>query len=456
LAVKEQDWTLSPRGLKDAARHREKVKEVIRRNITEIISNEAIITRKRGQIVKVPVRGLKSYRFIYQRSEEGGVGIGQGEGKKGDLIGRQPRQGRGKPGQAGDEPGVDYLETEIDIEELVQMMLQDLGLPDLRQKEIAETIIPRGWTFDSIEKVGPAPHLDKKRTLRAAIRRTESVLAELMATGAARQEAEEALRRARGDVARARHYLLSGLPGGAEGDLPDLPPEWLRPRVRPHTFVRSEDLRYRTLKEDIELQSNAVILAMMDVSGSMGTMKKYLARSFYFWMANFLRHIYRKVEIRFIVHTTEAKLVDEYEFFHKGESGGTFCHSAFDLALRLVENEYSPQRWNIYPFYFSDGEDLDAQRTVESARKLMGAGINMLGYGEIQVDYYTSHKLVDAFRKGLDLVRVRDVEGDFEALRGRGPDTPFVGVVIKDKTHVYPALKEFLRKDRKFSGARLR
>lgn len=452
MAVKEQDWTLSPRGLKDAGRHREKVKEMIRRNITDIISNEAIITRKRGQIVKVPVRGLKSYRFIYQRSEEGGVGIGQGEGKKGDLIGRMPRQGKGKPGQAGDQPGVDYLETEIDIEELVAMMLQDLGLPDLRQKEVAETVIPKGWTFDSVEKVGLTSHLDKKRTLREAIRRTESFLAELITTTrCTREEAEEALRFSRGDISRARHYIVSGPPEDAEEEA--WQPAWQRPQVRPYTYVRSEDLRYRTLKEDIELQSNAVVLAMMDVSGSMGMMKKYLARSFYFWMVNFLKHIYRNVEIRFIVHTTEAKLVDEHEFFHKGESGGTFCHSAYDLAHHLVQTEYNPERWNIYPFHFSDGEDLDAQRTVESARKLMASGINMLGYGEIQVDYYTSHKLVDAFRKGLDLVRVRDVEGDFEALRGRGPDTPFVGVVIKDKVHVYPALKEFLRRNRKLGLA---
>jgi sporulation protein YhbH len=448
VAVKEQDWTLSPRGLKDAGRHREKVKEMIRRNITDIISNEAIITRKKGQIVRVPVRGLKSYRFIYQRSEEGGVGIGQGQGKKGDLIGRQPRQGRGKPGQAGDEPGVDYLETEIDIDELVQMMLQDLGLPDLRQKEVAEAVIPKGWTFDSIEKIGLTTHLDKKRTLREAIRRTETFVTELMAMGVSREEALEAMRQARGDIVHAKEYLVSGLPGDDAERLP----AWQRPKVRPHTFVTRQDLRYRTLKEDTELHSNAVILAMMDVSGSMGMMKKYLARSFYFWLVNALKHIYRNVDVRFIVHTTEAKLVDEYEFFHKGESGGTYCHSAYDLALHLVESEYSPDRWNIYPFHFSDGEDLDTKRTVESARKLMGAGINMLGYGEIQVDYYTSHKLIDAFRKGLDLVRTREVEGDFEALRGRGTDTPFVGVVIKDKTHVYPALKEFLRKDRKLSG----
>ncbi len=91
---------------------------------------------------------------------------------------------------------------------------------------------------------------------------------------------------------------------------------------------------------------------MMDVSGSMGTMKKYLARSFYFWMTSFLRVIYKRVEIRFIAHTTEARLVDEYDFLHRGESGGTSCHSAYELATDLIDTEYPTSQWNVYPFPF--------------------------------------------------------------------------------------------------------
>ena len=80
MAIKKQDWGLSQRGLKDAARHREKIRETIQKNIADIISDASIITRKKGQIVKVPIRGLKSYRFIYKRESAGGTGMGQGEG----------------------------------------------------------------------------------------------------------------------------------------------------------------------------------------------------------------------------------------------------------------------------------------------------------------------------------------------------------------------------------------
>ena len=99
----------------------------------------------------------------------------------------------------------------------------------------------------------------------------------------------------------------------------------------------------------------------------MDVTKKYFARSFFFWMVSFLRTLYEHVEIRFIAHTTEAKLVDEQEFFHKGESGGTSCASAYELAVKLIDTEYPTSRWNVYPFHFSDGEDWDAWKTARGA-----------------------------------------------------------------------------------------
>ena len=435
MAIKKQDWELSQRGLKDAARHREKIKESIQKNIADIISDASIITRKKGQIVKVPIRGLKSYRFTYQQESSGGTGVGQGEGAKGDIIARQPTRDR-PPGQPGDQPGIDFLETEFDIEELIEMMLKDLGLPNLKKKAFAETEIPRGWKFESIEKTGIISHLDKKRTLKEAVRRTTTFVAELMRkTGKPEEACRKALTLARGDLIGAEKILREeSLPEEAEGFLP----------------LFNEDLRYRTLQRDVEYQSNAVVLAMMDVSGSMGTMKKYLARSFFFWLVEFLRQIYHRVQIRFIAHTTEAKLVDEHEFFHKGESGGTFCYSAYDLAIHLVKTEYNPARWNIYPFHFSDGEDFEPMKTAASARRLMQVGVNMLGYGEIQADQYSSSRLMDTFEEELHLEKDYFRNNDFEVLSGKDPATPFIGVVLKDKSHVYLALREFLKQERPF------
>lgn len=433
MAVKEQDWGLSQRGIIDASRHREKVMDAIRENIADIIGEEAIITRRKGKVVKIPIRGLKSYRFIYDRRLTK-AGIGQGEGKKGDVIGKRLKDG--KPGQAGDQPGVDYLETEIDIEELIEMMFEDLGLPNLKKKEVKETLIPKGWTFNSVERHGLRVRLDKKRTIKETIKRTASFVRELMMrTGASEEECQEALYQAKGDLLAAEQLLKKSA---------------IKPsKLTPSPYIFSEDLRFRTLKEDIEHHSNAVVLAMMDVSGSMGLMKKYLARSFFFWLVEFLRHIYQKVEIRFIAHTTEAKLVDEHEFFHKGESGGTFCWSAYTLALHLVDTEYNPEKWNIYSFHFSDGEDWDPERTVKEAQKLIARGINMVGYGEIQLDGYSISTLMEAFEESLSLELIGSPAFGFhqEIEAWSSKEIPFVGVIVEEKSHIWPALRVFLRKE---------
>jgi len=315
------------------------------------------------------------------------------------------------------------------------MMLQDLGLPNLKKKAFSETAIPRGWKYENIEKTGILPHLDKKRTIKEAVKRTASFVEALMKrTGQSEERCERALSEAKGDLLRAEEILSRG----GVSELQDEPP------IRLYT----EDLRYRTLERDIEYESNAVVLAMMDVSGSMGTMKKYLARSFFFWLVEFLRQLYKNVQIRFIAHTTEAKLVDENEFFHRGESGGTFCHSALDLAAHLVQTEYNPSRWNIYPFHFSDGEDFDPIKTVASARRLMQLGVNVLGYGEIQVDPYTSSTLMEVFFNEFKLSKRYSRENSLAMYVGAEHSVPFIGAVLQEKSHVYPALKEFLRKER--------
>jgi len=433
MPVVKPDYDSAPRGRSDAARHRQKLREAIRRNLPDIISEEAIITRREKQIVRVPIRGLKSYHFIHGKVGGAGGGFGSGESKRGKVIGQRPKPGQGRPGQAGDQPGVDYLETEIELEELIEMMLEDLGLPNLKQKEIREAIIPKGWTFDSIEKHGIPVRLDKKRSVIEAIKRFEIYVARLVAeTGRSEAECRAALGAARGNLLEALELLRSGRP------IPQ-PEEPVVP------YLESSDLRFRTLTEDVEYRSNAVVLAMMDVSGSMDTMKKYLARSFFFWMLSFLKTVYQQVEIRFIAHTTEAKLVDEQTFFHKGESGGTFCFSAYDLAGELIDTEYPTSRWNVYPFHFSDGEDWEPARTVASLKALLQRGVAAFGYGEIQTDYSAS-VLMQAFAEELPLFETED--DGYVYWHGSWGDVPLYGVVIHGREDLYPALKALLQSDR--------
>lgn len=166
--------------------------------------------------------------------------------------------------------------------------------------------------------------------------------------------------------------------------------------------------------------------------GSMGSFEKYVARSFFFWMTRFLRHQYEKVDIVFISHHTEAKEVTEEEFFTRGESGGTICSSAYVKALDIIDNRFPPALYNIYPFHFSDGDNLtsDNERCVKLIGELLKRA-NLFGYGEVN-QYNRSSTLMSAYKHIA---------------------TPnFLYYVIREKGEVYHALKSFFRKREAVTG----
>ncbi len=438
---------IAERGKKDARRHRDKQREAIRKQLPEIISEESIITRKQGKTVKVPIRSIDIPRFRSgSRNKDGdgtgGVGVGQGPGGPGDVIGR--RQGPGDqpgPGQeAGNEPGQDYIESEIEIEELIAMMLEDLGLPNLQKKDVAELESIAGFTIRGIQSSGPRILLDPKRSSRTPFGRFFAFLQILMdETSLDELTCFSALKQTYGDLGESLTLL----------EEPDF--RATEEEVEPFGIYTEEDLRFHKIHEDVQRDSNAVILAMMDVSGSMTTMKKYIARSLLFWLVEFLKTIYDSVKIRFIIHHYNARLVPEEEFFHTMESGGTRCASAYELANSLIDSEYSTQMWNVYAFHFSDGEDWNTKESMQAARKLIDNGINMFGYGEIHVDeYYPSNSnLLPAFKETFPIKEsVISVDGTEMTVASGVSDVPFLGVVIKNKSHIWPALKEMLRKNR--------
>src|SRR5437763_16602603 len=304
--IQRNDWSLQRKGIIDQERHKERVKDAIRKNLGSIVSNEAIILSDGKRTVKVPIRSLDEYKFRFDHRKKKHVGQGDGRTRVGDVIARegQPGQGQGRgAGPAGQDPGADYYEAEVDIDELAALIFEDLQLPFLEDK--AKKAVPAKTTrFNEIRRTGVFSNLDKRRMILENIKRN------------------------------ARE-------GGG-------------PRFG---NVRKEDLRFKTWEEDKRYESNAVVLALMDVSGSMGEFKKYVARSFFFWMVRFLRTKYDNVEIVFISHHTEAKEVTEEQFFTQGESGGTVVSSAYRLALDIIGERFPPRDWNVYPFHFSDGDN---------------------------------------------------------------------------------------------------
>jgi uncharacterized sporulation protein YeaH/YhbH (DUF444 family) len=160
-------------------------------------------------------------------------------------------------------------------------------------------------------------------------------------------------------------------------------------------------------------------------------MKKYLARSFFFLLFQFVRAKYRNVELVFIAHHTEAREVSEEEFFHKGESGGTFISSAYQKALEIIQERYHPSLWNIYAFHCSDGDNFESDNptALKLAEELCQVA-NLFGYGEIKPlgSRYYENSMLQLFRR---------IEAD-----------NFHTVLIERKEDVWPSFKAFLARDR--------
>jgi hypothetical protein len=356
--ITRDDWSLNRKGARDAARHMDKVKEAVKENLHRVIGDEAIITHKGDQKIKVPIRSLDlpRIRYDYGRNKQVGQGQGQGTGGK----------------QAGDQPGEDVFEHAalVDLEDLAALLFEDLALPNLQRKQTDLTEV-RTEKYDDVTRKGPMSNMDKRRTIKANISRN-----------------------------------------AAHGN----------PHVGGFT---DEDLRFRAPRPVVVRQTNAVVIAMRDVSSSMGDFEKYITRSFYFWMLKFLRTKYERVEVRFITHHTEAKLVGEHDFFHLDTSGGTKVSSAYKLAMELVETEFDPAAWNIYPFHFSDGDNWGDNNAecLELIRRMLAVS-SAVGYGEIrQGASHSTSTLMTTFAAVTD--------------------PRFIRVEIRDKKDVYPALRRF-------------
>jgi sporulation protein YhbH len=381
---RQADAARSDRSSGDRLRHRQKVRQSIRENIADIVAEESIIGKDRERIVKVPIRGIKEYRFVYGDNAPG-VGQGDGDSQPGQVVGQREGQGAGGTERAGDRPGVDYYETDVTLEELIDIMFEDLELPDLERKKLREIAAQRLTKRKGYRAVGVRVRLDKRRTVRAKVRRR-------LAT---RHTSE--------------HF----------------------PDDRQRFPFHDDDLIFRHMVTDTRKESNAVVLCLMDTSGSMDTMKKYLARSFFFLLYQFILTKYRNVEIVFIAHHTEAREVTEEEFFHKGESGGTFISSAYQKAVEIIQARYHPSLWNVYAFHCSDGDNFDSDNpaALRSAKELADL-CNLFGYGEIKPlgsRYYES-SMLNIFRR---------LDADH-----------FQTVLIERKEDIWPSFRAFLAKDR--------
>jgi len=332
----------------DSNRFRQIVRGTIRRDLRKFISRGELIGRKGEHLVSIPLPQIETPHFRYGPKERGGVG--QGEGEEGTVIGSEGAGHSG--GAAGDQPGEHILEVDVTLDELAELLGEELELPRIEPRG-ASKIISERERYSQIRKSGPESLRHFKRTYKEALKR----------------------------------QIASGT----------YDPE--HPVIIP---VRA-DKRYRSWRVTYKPESNAVIIYMMDVSGSMGAEQKEMVRIEAFWIDTWLQHNYKNLERRYIVHDAAAREVDEDTFYHLRESGGTRISSAYKLCNELIDAHYSPDEWNIYPFHFSDGDNWgsdDTQACVDLLRDELIKAVNMFCYGQVK-SAYGSGKFIKDLREAL-------------------------------------------------------
>ncbi len=326
----------------DHNRFRDIVRGKIKEDFKKYVSHGEMIGKREKDFVKIPLPSIDIPTFRYGPKQQGGVG--QGEGGQGDPVSGDPGDGKG---QAGQDPGEHVLEAEFTIEELAEILGEELKLPNIQPKG-NKNIETSRTKYSGLSSVGPEGLRHFKSSYKKALKR----------------------------------YMASGIYNPKE------------PIIVP---VR-RDFQYRTFKTITQPQTKAVVIYMMDVSGSMGDEQKEIVRIESFWINAWLKKHYKGLESRFIVHDASAREVDEDTFFRTSESGGTLISSAYKLCQQIIETEYPTSQWNVYPFHFSDGDNWSGEDTrlcIKLLQDFFLPQVNLFCYGQVDSKYGSGQFLKD-------------------------------------------------------------
>ena len=361
----------------DHSRFRQIVRGKIRENLRKYISQGEMIGRKGKDLVSIPIPHIDTPRFKFGDKQQGGAG--QGEGDVGDPMGGGEEQEGDGGKKAGQGEGQHALEVEVTLDELAAILGEELELPDIENKGKSKLVNEKD-RYTGIRRVGPESLRHFRRTYREALKRTISL-------------------------------------GGYTADKPVIVPI-------------PDDKRYRSWRTQAEPVANAVIIYMMDVSGSMGDEQKEIVRIESFWIDTWLQRQYKGLESRYIIHDAVAREVDRETFFHTRESGGTMISSAYKLCSQLMDDHYPPAEWNVYPFHFSDGDNWSMDDTlacVDILKNKILPRANQFAYGQVESPYGSGQF-------------IKDLRDHF------AKDDRVVMSEIRDKDAIVGSIKEFLGK----------
>ena len=330
-------------------------KTQLKRAASDAVNRRSITDIDGGEQVGIPSKDISEPTFHHgsggrrdmvhpgNKEFEAGDRVQRPEGGEGQGAG-QGRAGRGGSGQ-------DDFVFELSREEFLDLLFDDLELPNLVRNQLIGTTefktVRAGYATE-----GAPTNIDVVRSLRGAvarrtalgapyrkrIRELEDELAALLASGVGEDASE---------VLALREEI-----------------DRLKSRIAALPFIDTFDLRYQSFTKLPEPTSKAVMLCIMDVSGSMDQVRKNLAKRFFILLYLFLQRNYDKIEVVFIRHHTIAQEVDEQEFFYSRETGGTVVSSALQLANEVIRERYDSETWNIYVAQASDGDNWDSDSSI--------------------------------------------------------------------------------------------
>jgi uncharacterized protein len=412
------DRRLNPRGksLENRQRFLRRAKAVVQQAVKRTSQSRDIQDVLEGGEVSIPLEGMNEPRL---RRGPGGVNDAVLPGNKtfaeGDVLPR-PQGGGGRPREAGEGDGEDAFRFVLTRDELVDLFLDDLELPDLAKRRLtgAEQEVPRraGYSVS-----GSPANLAVNRTMRIAMARRMAL----------RRPSPEAIRELEAELAEcqdeARRAELTALI------------EALGAKQRRIPYIDPIDIRYRRFESEPRPVAQAVMFCLMDVSGSMSEHMKDLAKRFYMLLYIFLTQRYRHVEIVFIRHTDHAEEVDEETFFRSPATGGTLVSSALEAMRQIVEARYRPEDWNIYAAQASDGDN--AFGDSEATERLLTGAI-------LPVSQYFAY--IEVGEEGAGMAPDSSLWSLYERLCSEGQSLSMRRV--RSRSEIYPVFHELFQRRR--------
>ncbi|MCQ8877566.1 YeaH/YhbH family protein [Pseudoalteromonas shioyasakiensis] len=400
-------------------------KKQIKEAVSDAINKRSITDTSSGENISIPQRDISEPIFHQGKGgDREQIHPGNDQFSTGDKI-KRPQGGQGGgagEGEASDSgEGQDDFVFSISKDEYLDLLFEDLELPNLQQNQLDKLVQMKthraGFCSD-----GMPSNIDIVRSLQGS-------LARRVAMSASKKRRLKELNE------QLAILLAEAEPDLAAITLLEQEIAQLELQIKAVPFIDNYDLRFRNYEKQPHPTSKAVMFCIMDVSGSMDQATKDMAKRFYILLYQFLTRSYKDIEVVYIRHHTQAKEVDEQEFFYSQETGGTIVSSALKLMNEIIKERYNASQWNIYAAQASDGDNWadDSPQCAEILRNKLLADVRYYAYIEITTRAHQS-----LWREYQTISQSHD---------------NFAMQHIKSVEDIYPIFRELFKKSRQHQGA---